>query len=73
MSGICANKRIERLVEDFEPRHFGVAQVDHDAGAVGGLDPRLPQGIAQPDRTVLLTAWLSLFCASDIRLIAFVL
>ena len=44
-------QRVERLVQDFEPRHFGVAQIDHDAGAIGGLDPRLAQRIAQPDRT----------------------
>ena len=34
-------QRIERLVEQLEPRHFGVAQVDHDAGAFGRLDARL--------------------------------
>ena len=47
--GHLRKQRIERLVEDFQPRHFGVAQIDHDAGAVGGLDPRLPKRIAQPD------------------------
>ena len=46
-------QRIERLVENLQPRHLGVAQVDDDAGAVGGLDPRLPQRIAQPDRARL--------------------
>ncbi len=46
-------QRVERLVENFEPGHFGIAQVDDDAGAIGGLDPRLPQGIAQPNRTRL--------------------
>ena len=49
--GDLREQRIERLVENFEPRHFGVAQVDDDAGAVGGLDPRLPQRIAQPRRS----------------------
>ena len=44
-------QRVERLVQDFEPRHLGVTQVDDDPGAVGGLDPRLPQRIAQPHRT----------------------
>jgi hypothetical protein len=44
---------IECLVENFKPGHFGIAQVDHDAGAIGGLDPRLPQGIAQSHRTRL--------------------
>ncbi len=43
-------QRIERLVEDFQPRDFGIAQVDHHAGAVGRLDARLAQGIAQPHR-----------------------
>jgi hypothetical protein len=33
-----------------EPRHFRVAQVDHDAGAIGGLDSRLAERIAQADR-----------------------
>ena len=49
--GDLREQGIERVVEDFEPGHFGVAQIDHDAGAVGGLDPRLPQRIAQPDWT----------------------
>ncbi len=44
-------QRVERLVENFQPRHLGVAQVDDDAGAIGGLDPRLPERIAQPDRS----------------------
>ncbi len=48
--GDLPEQRIERLVENFEPRHFGVAQIDHDAGAIGGLDPRLPQRVAQPHR-----------------------
>ncbi len=34
-------QRIERLVQQLEPRHFGVAQVDDNAGALGGLDARL--------------------------------
>ena len=71
--GNLREQGIERVVQNFEPRHFGVAQIDHDAGAVGGLDPRLPQGVAQTDGRVLLTAWLPVFCASDIRSIAFVL
>ena len=71
--GNLREQRIERLVEDFEPRHFGVAQVDDDAGAIGGLDPRLPQRVAQPHRARSLTAWLPVFCASDIRWSAFVL
>ena len=49
--GNLREQRIERLVENFEPRHFGIAQIDDDAGAIGGLDPRLAQRIAQPDRT----------------------
>ncbi len=41
---------IQRLAQDFQPGHFGVAQIDNDAGAIGGLDSRLPQRIAQPQR-----------------------
>ena len=48
--GHLRKQRIERLVQDLEPRHLGIAQVDHDAGAIGSLDPRLPQCVAQPDR-----------------------
>ena len=48
--GDLREQRIERLVENFEPRHFGIAQVDDDAGAIGRLDPRLAQRIAQPHR-----------------------
>ncbi len=51
--GNLREQRIERLVENFEPRHLGIAQVDDDAGAIGGLDPRLAQRIAQPHRTRL--------------------
>ena len=46
-------QRIERLVQDLKPRHFGIAQINDDAGAISGLDPRLPQRIAQPRRTGL--------------------
>ena len=46
--GDLREQRIERLVQDLEPGHLGIAQFDHDAGAVGGLDPGLPQRIAQP-------------------------
>ena len=48
--GDLREQRIERLVQNLEPRDFGVAQFDDDAGAVGGLDPRLAQRIAQPRR-----------------------
>ena len=60
--GNLRKQRIERLVENFEPRHFGVAQVDHDAGAVGGLDPRLPERIAQPDRAGIARSTASGIC-----------
>ena len=52
--GDLREQGIQRLVQDFEPRHFGVAQVDDDAGAIGGLDPRLPQRIAQPHRARII-------------------
>ncbi len=38
--GNLREQRIERLVQNFEPGDFGIAQVDDDAGAIGGLDPR---------------------------------
>ena len=41
-------QRIECLVENLETRDFGVAQIDHDAGTIRSLDPRLTQRIAQP-------------------------
>ena len=50
--GHLREQRIERLVEYFQPRDFGIAQIDDDAGAVGGLDARLAQRIAQPHRVV---------------------
>ena len=43
-------QRIERLVEQFEPRHFGIAQIDDDAGALRRLDARLAHRVAQPHR-----------------------
>ena len=49
--GDLREQRIERLVQNLEPRDFGVAQFDDDAGAIGGLDPRLAQRIAQPRRS----------------------
>ena len=33
-------QRIERFVQKLKTRHFGVAQVDHDAGALRRLDAR---------------------------------
>jgi hypothetical protein len=47
--GISEN---ERLVEEFEARDLGVVQVDHDAGALGGVDARLAQRILQPLRLI---------------------
>ena len=40
-------QRIERLVEEFETRDLGVAQIDDDAGALGRLDARLAHGLFQ--------------------------
>ena len=54
--GNFGEQRIERFGEDFQPRHFGVAQVDDDAGAIGRLDPCLAQGIAQTPRSALACA-----------------
>ena len=51
--GNLRKQRVERLVENFEPRDFGIAQVDHHAGTVRRLDSRPPQRIAQPHRTDL--------------------
>ena len=44
-------QRIERLVQDFQPGDLGIPQFDDDAGAIGSLDPRLAQGVAQPHWT----------------------
>ena len=46
--GTSANTRLERVVEQFEPRGFGVAQVDDHAGALGRLDARLAHRGLQP-------------------------
>jgi hypothetical protein len=43
-------QRVERFIQNLKPCHFGVTQIDDNAGAIGGLDARLPQRIAQPDR-----------------------
>ncbi len=40
-------QRIERLVEQFETGKFGIAQIDDDAGALGGLDARRVHGLFQ--------------------------
>ena len=39
--------RIERFVEQFEPRHLGVAQIDHHARALGRLDARIAHGVLE--------------------------
>jgi len=66
--GNLQKQRIERLVQNLKPGHFGVTQIDDDADAIGSLDPRLPQGIAQTKRGgPSPTALLPVFCASDIR------
>jgi hypothetical protein len=46
-----AEQGVQGIIEDFQPSHFGIAKVDDHARAIGGFDSRLPQGIAQPDRT----------------------
>ena len=40
-------QRIKRLVEKFETRDFRIAQVDHDARALGRLDARLMHRLFQ--------------------------
>src|ERR1700722_7498006 len=40
-------QRIERLVQKLKPRDFGIAQIDHDAGALGRLDARLMHRLRQ--------------------------
>ena len=45
-------QRIERLVEQLEPRHLGVVQIDDHAGALGGVDARLAQCILQALRLI---------------------
>ena len=71
--GNLRKQRIERLVQNLQPRHFGITQIDDDAGAIGGLDPRLPQRVAQPHRSHFAAASLPVFCASDIAVSALVL
>ena len=44
-------QRIERVVENLQPRHLGIAQIDHHPGAVCGLDPGLSQRLAQAHGT----------------------
>ncbi len=48
--GISAEQRIERLVQQFKPCHFGIAQIDDDAGALGRLDARLMDRVLQRRR-----------------------
>ena len=55
-------QRVERLVQELEPRHLGVVQVDHDAGALGLFDPRLAQGVLQPPGFPGLRGRLILVC-----------
>ena len=43
-------QRIERLVEQFEPRQLGVAQIDDDARLLGDLDAGLADGLLQARR-----------------------
>ena len=47
VGGNVLEQRIERLVEQFEPRQLGVAQIDDDAGTLGRLDARLAHGVLQ--------------------------
>ena len=47
-------QRIERLVEHLKTRQLGVAQFDDDAGALRGLDPRLPDRLLQRGRLGLV-------------------
>src|SRR5581483_5380334 len=47
---------IERLVQNLEPRHLGVAQIDDHAGAIRRLDPGLTQCVAQAHGTRLVRA-----------------
>ena len=45
-------QRIERLVEQLQPRDLGVVQVDDHAGALGGVDARPAQCVLQALRLV---------------------
>jgi hypothetical protein len=51
--GDFLEQRVERLVEDFEPRHLRVVQVDDDGAALGLIDARLAQRVAQPLRRLV--------------------
>src|SRR5262249_28619644 len=54
--GDLCEQRIQRLVEDLEPRDLGIPKVDNNAGAVGSVDPGLPQRVAQPTPAALAVA-----------------
>jgi hypothetical protein len=50
-SGTCANRGSNASLRISSRANFRVAQVDHDAGAIGGLDSRaFAERIAQTDR-----------------------
>ena len=42
-----SKQRIERFVQELKARHFGIAQIDDDAGALGRLDARLMDRVLQ--------------------------
>ena len=46
-------QRVERLVENLEPRDLGVVQIDHDAGTLGHVDARLAHRLLEPGRARL--------------------
>jgi hypothetical protein len=47
LGGNLRKQRIERFVKEFETGQFGVAQIDDDAGALGGLDARRVHSLFQ--------------------------
>ncbi|MGY4298093.1 hypothetical protein ACVWXN_006188 [Bradyrhizobium sp. i1.4.4] len=51
--GHLREQGIERVIEDLQPRHLRVAQIDDHTGPVGGLDPCAQQRVAQPHRARL--------------------
>ena len=64
--GHLREQRIERLVQDFQTRDFGIAQFDDDAGAIGGLDPRLAQAHRAAASAAARWRHCAVFGASDI-------
>ena len=45
--GNVLERRVEFVIEQFEPRHLGVAQIDHHGRALGRFDARFAHGVLE--------------------------